>query len=641
MRSVIAVLLAVLDICLAGQSPAFFVTGQPADLMLSGYGFNRTGGALRFNHPGGIAVVSGQLVLADRNNNRVLIWSGLPSTGDEPPAIVLGQGSFDTNAPGTRLDELNWPTAVATDGARLYVADTYNDRILVWRSVPTFHKQPADFAITRASGVVWPWGIWTDGRRLMTSTTVGGRVLLWHRIPDDDRPPDVTMRAPAFGTPRTIESDGTRLLVSDHNARTTNGPGTFFWRTFPVGETQPHDFFMSTAPDGRAQPPGGSPSVGEHIHDAELLADGRLLALFNRTLCVWSRFPESTGDACAVTIGSSRPGETGIDIDAGDNSGLAVANGRLFVSVNNGNRVLVWNRVPTDASTPPAFAIGSPDVRTNTLVTDGIITNGIPQTDGERLYVSSDYDRTLHVWRSRPVADRQQADVVYQLPFGPWASTRVGAGLALAGQSTVMVWRSPPDGQPADLRYERAIGPVALDDLRGVAFDGTYFYLASQSRGRVWAWRGLPSADAAPAAELVVDLPGRMSSDGRYLAAVVGSPGGGVRMFDVARITSGDPAPVSVGQGLRMNLPQGVTLAGGGLFIPDTNGNRVLAWRDAFDAYHGRPPDAVLGAPDLNPQPPRIGQSTLFWPGTVAYDGQHLWVGEFKFSNRIVRFVRP
>lgn len=77
----------------AGQDrPAlFYTTGQPADLMLSGYGFGRTGGPLRFNHPGGIAVVGGRLVLADRNNNRVLIWDGLPVTGDEAPAFALGQ----------------------------------------------------------------------------------------------------------------------------------------------------------------------------------------------------------------------------------------------------------------------------------------------------------------------------------------------------------------------------------------------------------------------------------------------------------------------------------------------------------------------------------------------------------------------
>jgi hypothetical protein len=55
------------------------------------------------------------------------------------------------------------------------------------------------------------------------------------------------------------------------------------------------------------------------------------------------------------------------------------------------------------------------------------------------------------------------------------------------------------------------------------------------------------------------------------------------------------------------------------------------------DAVAGRTPDVVLG--DANPAaPPRITERTLFWPGAPAFDGSYLWVGEFKFSGRILRF---
>lgn len=80
---------------------------------------------------------------------------------------------------------------------------------------------------------------------------------------------------------------------------------------------------------------------------------------------------------------------------------------------------------------------------------------------------------------------------------------------------------------------------------------------------------------------------------------------------------------------------------GGALFVADTNSNRVLGWRDAADACNGRMRDAVLGASDLAPRTPAIGQDTLFWPGAVAFDGRRLWVAEFKFSNRILRFTQP
>jgi len=34
----------------------------------------------------------------------------------------------------------------------------------------------------------------------------------------------------------------------------------------------------------------------------------------------------------------------------------------------------------------------------------------------------------------------------------------------------------------------------------------------------------------------------------------------------------------------------------------------------------------------------QIGIDKLFWPGAVSFDGNYLWVGEFKFSGRILRF---
>lgn len=50
-----------------------FVTGQEADIMLSGIDFNDAGMPLLFNHKGGIASNGTSLFLADRNNNRILI----------------------------------------------------------------------------------------------------------------------------------------------------------------------------------------------------------------------------------------------------------------------------------------------------------------------------------------------------------------------------------------------------------------------------------------------------------------------------------------------------------------------------------------------------------------------------------------
>jgi hypothetical protein len=87
----------------SGGLSGWFTSGQAADIMLSGIDFNDSGGALLFNHPGTVTSDGEHLFLADRNNNRVLIWLTLPST-NTPPDLVLGQPDFTANNPGAGAD---------------------------------------------------------------------------------------------------------------------------------------------------------------------------------------------------------------------------------------------------------------------------------------------------------------------------------------------------------------------------------------------------------------------------------------------------------------------------------------------------------------------------------------------------------
>lgn len=135
----------------AKPTSGWFKTGQDADLMLSGIDFNNTGGPLLFNHPGVAASDGVHLLLADRNNNRVLIWNKLP-TGNMPPDIVLGQKDFITNNPGTGLDQMNWPVSVSVGGGKVAITDTNNNRILIWNNFPTKNGQPADLVINSVEG---------------------------------------------------------------------------------------------------------------------------------------------------------------------------------------------------------------------------------------------------------------------------------------------------------------------------------------------------------------------------------------------------------------------------------------------------------------------------------------------------------
>jgi hypothetical protein len=108
-------------------------------------------------------------------------------------------------------------------------------------------------------------------------------------------------------------------------------------------------------------------------------------------------------------------------------------------------------------------------------------------------------------------------------------------------------------------------------------------------------------------------------------------------VFGVADLAAA-AAPIPVGGPGMLNLPEGAIVAGPRLIVANTPNNKILMWNNIEDAARRRPPDLVLGGTSAAPEPPRIGRSTMFWPGTVAFDGSYLWVGEYKFSNRVLRF---
>lgn len=64
----------------------------------------------------------------------------------------------------------------------------------------------------------------------------------------------------------------------------------------------------------------------------------------------------------------------------------------------------------------------------------------------------------------------------------------------------------------------------------------------------------------------------------------------------------------------------------------------MLVWRNFEDAVAGKGADVVLGEENLEEKTPEIGKDKLFWPSGIDFDGSYLWVGEFKFSNRVLRF---
>jgi len=82
----------------------------------------------------------------------------------------------------------------------------------------------------------------------------------------------------------------------------------------------------------------------------------------------------------------------------------------------------------------------------------------------------------------------------------------------------------------------------------------------------------------------------------------------------------------------------------GKFFLCDTNGSKIFIWNNIEDLIAGKDEEAILGVKGDSDQDkycllkPKIGKDTLFWPAAACFDGNYLWVGEFKFSGRLLRF---
>ncbi|MBI4199405.1 MAG: hypothetical protein HY535_02895 [Chloroflexi bacterium] len=609
-----------------GATSGFFKTGQDADIMLSGFGFNDTGGPLLFNHPSGIATDGTRLFLADTFNNRVLVWNTLPK-GNVAPDLVLGQKDFRSNNPGTGRDQLDWPISVATDGTRLVVADTNNYRILIWDTLPTRNGQPADLVLQGGgydggpgpskSVFWWPWGVWTNGEKVVITSTQGGAVLIWNQFPTkDNQPADILLRGGGkLGTPRHVTSDGNSLIVGDHNARVEGQPptGAFFWKTFPTADDQPFDFYKGTGPWLRGT----------------FAPDGKLI-IMGATLFIWNTFPQDEKDAPDLTLAPA------LCFGPGDYESVAVAGNSLYVSCGNGNKVVVYRSIPTRPDQPPDFAIGSPDLKTSTLETNFIVQNGVPASNGKSLFVSSDFDRKLYVWKHLPDESGAHPDIVYSFDFGPMDNALLGDTFALAGGQTVLVWNEPPtSGKSPDLVFKDRIGSVQFQQLAGVAMDGTYFYLGDNGAGKVYVWKGVPGPDSEPALVLAVPAASRLSSDGKYLAVATVFEHKAL-IYPVEGLTAATK-PVVIGGPGKFNGVPDVAVSHGHLFLVDGGFNRVFIWRNVQDALAGKEADVILGA-NQHKYRPELGRNTFFLPYAFSFDGAYLWVAEVKFSNRILRF---
>ncbi|MEN6534085.1 MAG: hypothetical protein ABFD60_14720 [Bryobacteraceae bacterium] len=318
--------------------------------------------------------------------------------------IVLGQPNFVRTDYGTTRVRMRQPTAVATDGQYLVVADTNNNRVMVWESIPTTIGQGCDFVLgqedTRSAESVvpptattlrGPQGVWIQNGMLFVADTMNHRVLIWKEMPKKNgEKADIVIGQPDFTTtsevnnllaedpntskynllnPVSVTSDGTRMFVSDLGHHRV-----LIWNEIPHKSYQKADVVIGQE-DMESGIENNSSEVCTMLGRSD--SDERL-------------YP----GLCAATLSFPR---------------YALSDGtRLFIADSGNDRVLVFNTIPTADGQSADVVLGQKEFDENInsdgaddqrrSSSDSLRTPTSLAWDGSNLYVSDPFNRRVLVF---------------------------------------------------------------------------------------------------------------------------------------------------------------------------------------------------------------------------------------------------
>ena len=348
--------------------------GQPSGIQ---NGFNQSaattaGGATR---PRGSVIQGGELLIAEAGRHRVVVQE-LPLVPGREPKRILGQPNFGLALPNAggapSASTLVGPRAVHADASRIVVADTGNNRVLVFdrtgASAASLVLGQASFESTQpnrggapgAATLSGPEGVFVDGQRLVIADTGNHRVLVWTRFPTEsgqaadlvlgqaDFAGALTNRgtgmasATSLASPTAIDMTGGRLLVADTGnnrvlafdlASLASGGGA----TIALGQ-----------PDLVSRAPAASSNDSVRLAGPVALAsDGTNLYVGDRDANRILTFDLATlsSGAAAVTLFNANSG-----LSVAAPAGLAVETlplfgSRLYIADTNNDRVLAVSPV--------------------------------------------------------------------------------------------------------------------------------------------------------------------------------------------------------------------------------------------------------------------------------------------------------
>jgi sugar lactone lactonase YvrE len=578
------------------------VFGQPD---FSQHGFNDGGlSAASLERASSVALDrQGNLYVADSYNNRVLEYDA-PLSSSMAASRVIGQPSFITNTVnngGLSAASLNSPTGVALDAqGNLYVADTYNSRVLEYDAPLTSH-QAADRVIGQPSFVTNTantGGISDASLSLPTGLALDAQGNLY--VAD-------------FFNNRVLEYD--TPLSAGATADRVFGQPSFVTNTVSAGNPSALSLHR---PGGVALDAQGNLYVTDNYnsrvleYDAPLTSDAAADRVFGQP------------DFNHNTYNNGGPSATSL---AGPGSVALDAAGNLYVSDNENNRVLEYDApLTTGEAAKRVFGQG------------GSFTTGTPNKGGvsaDSLFnpagVALDSHGNLY---AADLINNRILEYDQPVPYGVPKLESLSPKSVAAGSTAFTLTISGAGFVPgSSVRWGGSDRPTTFVDSTRLSASIPAADVAAVAPAAVTVFTPAPGGGTSTLINMNVYA--RAEQDARA-DTEQGQP-------DFASLAANNPL-VPAADGL--SSPAGVAVDGrtGRLFVADSGNNRVLSWATARAQANGQQADLVLGQPDFNSTDANHGglsATSLSFPYGLALDAQgDLYVADV-LNSRVLEYDAP
>ena len=324
--------------------------------------------------------------VVDRGNNRVLIYNSIPTSDNASADVVIGQASLASGGSANQggsvdLNKLNQPASVFSDGTKLIITDSYNNRVLIYNSIPTTNNANADVVIGQQNmtsdsanqgGAVGantlnnPSGIFYTGKQLLISDYDNNRVLIYNSLPTaNDANADIVIgqqnmtsnsanqggavSASTLDAPIGIFFNGKKLFIADEFNNCV-----LVYNSIPTANNASADVIIGQPnATSNSTNQGGAASASTLYYPTNVFSYGpKLLVadILNDRVLIYNSIPTANNASADVVIGqqnmTSDSANQGGAVGANtiyNPRGAIVADQKLIVGDLQNNRVLIYN----------------------------------------------------------------------------------------------------------------------------------------------------------------------------------------------------------------------------------------------------------------------------------------------------------